>query len=70
MKGFRNNYGLTVIMLGGLLVVDMVRILLFYIINEAWKYKTTLLMNLFYLDSGVIYTDEEMNFSAHWVVGK
>lgn len=70
MKGFRNNYGLTVIMLGDLLVVDMVRILLFYIINEAWKYKTTLLMNLFYLDSGVIYTDEEMNFSAHWVVGK
>ena len=70
MQGFRKNYGLTFIILGGLLVVDMVRILLFYIINEAWKYKTTLLMNLFYLDSSVIYTDEEINFSAHWVAGK
>lgn len=32
--------------------------------------KTTILINLFYLDSGVIYTEEEMNFSAHCVAGK
>lgn len=29
--------------------------------------KATLLINLFYPDSGMIYPEGEMNFSAHWV---
>lgn len=43
MQGDRKDYGLTSIMLGGLVVVVKVRILLFYIISEAWKFKKILL---------------------------
>lgn len=41
MQGFRKDYGLSFVMLSGLLVVVMVCILLFffYIINEAGKCK-------------------------------
>lgn len=31
--------------------------------------KATLLINLFYVDSGAISPEGEMNFSAQWVAG-
>lgn len=48
MQGFRKDYRLTFIMLGGLLVVAMVRILLSHIIKKAWKCKRRLLFWLIY----------------------
>lgn len=50
-------------MLGGRLVVVKVRILLFYIINEAWKCKKILRFSLIYFNwtQVMIYTEEEMN---------
>lgn len=70
MQGFREDYELTFVMLSGLLVVVMICILLF--LHNQWSWamqeKTVHLINLFYLDSAVIYNEEEVDFPASWKV--